>query len=275
MPLYRLRYLASRRSPTQYRSVSGRYWSRGWVDLETREFACRPVDDTIYLLAEAVEVSTQVAPPDNLVLELTFYEGSGTVAHDSSKYGNHGTIYGAVWTQENGVYALHFDGVDDYVLIPSNPSLDLTQQLTIEAVVKIHGITYYFNRIFTRHAYTTAWETNPYQLGYFNSKQFGFVIGDGATYNVLRFGSFEFGKFYHVVAVMSDTELLGYVNGKLEATTSRTITPTTTTADAAIAKAGTYYYNFDIVLLRIWSRALTDAKIVDLYEAIASVLPLG
>ena len=135
MPLYRLRYLASRRSPTQYRTFSGRYWSRGWVDLETRVFVGKPVDDTLYLLGEAVKVTSQVAPPDELALELTFYEGSGTVVHDSSKSGNHGTIYGAVWTEENGVYGLHFDGIDDYGVIPHNDVLAFsTEDFTITIV---------------------------------------------------------------------------------------------------------------------------------------------
>jgi len=34
-----------------------------------------------------------------LVLWLKFDEGTGTTAYDSSGYGNHGTIYGATWTQ--------------------------------------------------------------------------------------------------------------------------------------------------------------------------------
>ncbi|MDI6789034.1 MAG: hypothetical protein QME51_11740, partial [Planctomycetota bacterium] len=46
-------------------------------------------------------------------------EKAGSVAQDSSGNGNHGTVYGARWSSRY----LSFDGVDDYVVIPNNPSL--------------------------------------------------------------------------------------------------------------------------------------------------------
>jgi len=38
-----------------------------------------------------------------LVLWLKFDEGTGTTAYDSSGYGNHGTIYGATWTDQSAM----------------------------------------------------------------------------------------------------------------------------------------------------------------------------
>jgi len=54
-----------------------------------------------------------------LVLWLKFNEGSGNIAYDSSFYNNHGTIYGAVYTDGKFGKALSFDGVDDYVEVPA------------------------------------------------------------------------------------------------------------------------------------------------------------
>jgi len=54
--------------------------------------------------------------PEELALWLPLYEGEGTKVGDLSLYGNHGTVYGAVWKQlPTGKWVLVFDGVDDIV----------------------------------------------------------------------------------------------------------------------------------------------------------------
>ncbi|MBW2649065.1 MAG: hypothetical protein JRC53_04520, partial [Deltaproteobacteria bacterium] len=63
--------------------------------------------------------------PFDLVLDLPFDEGSGSVAYDQSLYGNDGTINGATWTRGRYGYALEFDGEDDYVEIPNTEILNL------------------------------------------------------------------------------------------------------------------------------------------------------
>lgn len=60
-----------------------------------------------------------------------------TLAIDSSPYHNFGTIHGATWV-DDGMFgkALYFDGTDDYVEVPDSPSLDITDEITIEAWTK-------------------------------------------------------------------------------------------------------------------------------------------
>ncbi|UCD13343.1 MAG: type IV pilin, partial [Thermoplasmatales archaeon] len=67
-----------------------------------------------------------------------FDTGSGTIAFDSSGRDNHGTLYyGPQWiTGVNGTTALSYDGIDDYVEVPDDPSLDITDEITIEAWMK-------------------------------------------------------------------------------------------------------------------------------------------
>ena len=57
---------------------------------------------------------------------------SGSTLYDKSGTGNHGTIYGATSTPGKIKQALQFGG-DDYVEVPDNSTLDITDEITIEA----------------------------------------------------------------------------------------------------------------------------------------------
>jgi FlaG/FlaF family flagellin (archaellin) len=64
---------------------------------------------------------------------------SGITAFDSSGHDNNGTLYNKPqWTTDkiNGSNALCFDGIDDYVLVNDDDSLDILDNITIEAWVK-------------------------------------------------------------------------------------------------------------------------------------------
>lgn len=65
-----------------------------------------------------------------------FNENTGTATADSSGYGNNGLIHNATWTTGKFNSGLQFDGVDDYVEIPDSASLDITNEITVEAWVK-------------------------------------------------------------------------------------------------------------------------------------------
>jgi len=63
---------------------------------------------------------------------LVYYVKGGDHLHDFSGKGNHGAIHGSKWTDERSPsWALDFDGTDDYVEIPDDPSLDITGELTV------------------------------------------------------------------------------------------------------------------------------------------------
>lgn len=74
---------------------------------------------------------------DSLVASWMFDEGAGTMATDSSGYGNTGTLNGPTWTGSGKVNgALVFDGVNDRVQIPNSASLaTVSSQITAAAWV--------------------------------------------------------------------------------------------------------------------------------------------
>ena len=73
---------------------------------------------------------------EGLVVDYTFEQGSGDAVIDRSGNGNHATIHGAEWVSSQGVRALRFDGVDDFLECASAPSLDLTDAVTLEAWIR-------------------------------------------------------------------------------------------------------------------------------------------
>ena len=71
--------------------------------------------------SSAANATTQAAGGGNqLVAYWKFDETSGTLAADSSGYGNNGTVYGATWSGG----CLSFDGSNDYVVVPKATSLE-------------------------------------------------------------------------------------------------------------------------------------------------------
>ncbi|MEW5923068.1 MAG: LamG domain-containing protein [Candidatus Zixiibacteriota bacterium] len=62
-----------------------------------------------------------------------FNETYGDTAHDSSVYANHGIVNGADWIFGQPLFdnALQFDGIDDNVMVPDSPSLNVSGAMSI------------------------------------------------------------------------------------------------------------------------------------------------
>ena len=60
---------------------------------------------------------------ENITGMWLFNEGDGTVAADSSNYGNDGEIHGATWVDGKFGKALEFDGVDNWVEVPHSDTV--------------------------------------------------------------------------------------------------------------------------------------------------------
>ncbi len=190
-----------------------------------------------------------------------------TEVYDRSPFGNHGTIYGAVWqTLPSGKSALSFDGVDDYVEVPDSASLDITDAITV--MVWVNG------------------DLASLQKGILekrDSTESGFALlswkADEIRFEIPNIGLFiqktglESFRWYHVVGTYDSSTGKGYlyINGVEvgEGTASGAIK--TNDARLFIGSRGienrpSSYFNGTIDEVCIYSRALSEEEIRRLFN---------
>jgi len=81
------------------------------------------------------------------VLYLPFDHDDGSYARDRSGYDNHGTIYGASLVAGKIGMARSFDGVDDYVKVPYDTTLDGFSALTLALWVYLRSYPQTWNHL--------------------------------------------------------------------------------------------------------------------------------
>jgi hypothetical protein len=219
--------------------------------------------------AQSSEQSFTTIEITDLALRLDFEEGSGTTATDSSGNDNHGTIYGAVHTDDSktGSYALYFDGTDNYVAIPDSLSLR-PSEITASAWIKCEncaGSEYILGKVKSGSTPSYAIYTN------WPTEGIAFFIDDGSTYYKSPVGNpLVDGEWYHVVGTYDKNRVRLYING------TEVGSGTESTIDIGYSGAASLYiggisssYNFPgkIDDVRIYSRALSPQEILGLYKA--------
>jgi len=190
---------------------------------------------------------------------------SGNTVLDDSGNGNNGTIYGA--TQVDGIIdkALSFDGVDDYVLIPSIPNLK-PSNITISLWVKTNEDTSVesWNGIILG-AYGGGYSNGWRILDHLNRPLFQMNFGDANPRSY--YGDIlGVGKWVHIVATYDHQYMRLYQNGK------QVGTPLAETRDINWSASGDLrigfaqsYFNGSIDDVRIYKEPFTQAQIQQLY----------
>ena len=210
-------------------------------------------------------IGTQTLGLRGLVLWLKFNEGSGNIAYDSSFYNNHGTIYGATWTDGKFGKALSFDGVDDYINCGDIDAIDGASKITVTAWIKWEGkvggltVSREFHRKHYVYAFGGGWKDHKARFWIYDGSWKN--SGDSIT-------DIDDGNWYFIVGVYDGEYLRLYVDGVEESNNyigSTTLYANDEPVIIGSSRGTAEFWNGIIDEVRIYNRALSENEIKMLY----------
>jgi hypothetical protein len=202
-------------------------------------------------------------------------DGTGTTATDSMGNFNGQLIYGPVWTEGILDGGLSLDGINDYVNVAHNPTLNITGDITISAWVWFeHGGANPDDAmpIVTKTVSNGA-RNNPYDFRTQGiNNQLTLVRADAYGHEyVYSLAPISIQQWHHVLVKVENKVPNFYVDGVITAKTPTapfTKTPTGNSNPLLIGKRPDYrWFHGKIDDVRIYDRALTDEEIQMLFEA--------
>jgi len=201
-------------------------------------------------------------------------------ATDDSGNGNNGMPYGPQCVDGKQGKAFSFDGVDDYIEVPNDPSLN-PSAVTVSAWVKVNDFPS-----------SGSWCNNQWQILVFkknslnaNFEGYTISIGNGidnikgtvgavtSSASGQQVGAcsteqLQLNRWYHVAATITAEEVKIYVNGSLEDTQLTGFPLDHGDRPLFFGHTGEWcegYFNGLLDDVRIYNRALTEAEIQALY----------
>jgi hypothetical protein len=189
-----------------------------------------------------------------------FDEGFGTVANDSSGYGNDGTFSGdPQWTVGMLGGALEFDGTDDYIEVPDNESLQLWERFTLAAW--IYQTESSSSRIIDKIGAGTAngphLDTHP-----------GTVLRSCSGTCISTSAEYTLEQWHHAAVTFDAGEVKLYIDGSLEGQGSA---PSPLAGNSLSLRIGADSDGRSLFFgiiddARVYNRALTEAEILAAME---------
>ena len=190
----------------------------------------------------------------------------GTLAEDNSTYDNDGTLTnGPVWTDGKFGNALEFDGTDDYVLVDDGPSLDITNNLTVEAWFNIDSLptSADMKSIVSKDTNYEFHVENNGTIYWWWHNAFG------KEHKFYSSSTITPGQWHHVAVVYTDGHQKLYLDGNLDAESYHTGLLETNTNDLHIGQnqgSSGRWFNGKIDEVRIWNRVLSEQEIKASYD---------
>lgn len=254
---------------------------------EDRYFA--GIIDEVYLYDKALsdeELQTyynQTKPQQNdddaLIAQWNFNEGDGTIAYDSSGNYNNGTITLASWTNGVNGSALLFNNEgeeNEYVSISDDESLDLSNDGSVEAWVKINSFQDFAGIV--HKGSLASFSDEAYTLQFWDSGRnilFSFVNDAGGYGEVESNQNLNTDEWYHLVGTWDSSAIKLYINGELD-NEETNIAGSARNTDGSI-QIGTQltenypgygYFGFDGIIdqVAIYNTALTATEISNHYN---------
>ena len=199
---------------------------------------------------------------DGRVLALDFDEGQGSVAIDDSGYGNDGSILGgAVFVSGVRGTALQFDGTDDRVEVPNDPSLlPGTGDFTVTMWIRTTAAA---RQVLIQNGHDGFGESPEY---FFHLLPEGVIYGVTDTpyvsADVLAGPTPVNDGQWHFVAFSRDTLFRLYVDGNLDATAPQGDRNIMHGLDILLgSRIGYWYFQGAMDEVRVYDRSLTPEEI--------------
>lgn len=160
---------------------------------------------------------------------------------------------------------MYFDGTDDYFDIANNSSLQIADNVTIEAIVKVNSSNIGDIKVLANKYHSVGWELI---LGTSGNFILGGRNGDG-TYYVSDSGIvIADNTYHHIVAIKSGLLWQTYVDGNLKSsTTANSIGTLSNSGDIQIGREGSGYYSaMHLPIFKIYNRALSSSEVQQNYN---------
>jgi len=211
------------------------------------------------------QIFNLIPNPQELIGWWFFYEGTGSILHDLSPYQNHGTIYGATWGLEGKKHYLSFDGVDDYVRVPSSDTLTIPDrtELTVTAWVKRNELNKFHVIVSLGGWDRVGW---TFRIESDNKLMFIARFTDGTITGEIEGGYID--TNWHFVAVVYDGRVHIYVDGEEVASSDyfgKVISGRDFPLKIGVLDTGELFFNGTIDEVRIYNRALSEEEIKQIY----------
>ena len=209
-----------------------------------------------------------------------FNEGGGDIAYDLSGYGNHGTLNGMAfppttasgWNPGRDGVGLMFDGSNDYVDCGNDPSLNITDAITIEAWIKMVSTS-------TDGMIVAKWGTfADTQWSYFSrvdvtNPRFGFSADGATTCGIKTYTDLTIvqNRWHHVVSTWRkiDGTMRAYLDGvassQIANCSNNLFISSKPVSIGRDSDNAVHHFNGSIDQVRIYNRALTADEIQQLY----------
>ena len=229
---------------------------------------------------EGISGVSETRNENGLVAQWHFDEGTGDHVGDRSGNGNHGTLNVGGGDNVNGKWvegvrgkALEFDGVDDYVVVNDDNTLDLSDEFTIHSWIRSSDTTNSGGKV--RRVLTKGGNDgsrNWQIIAGATDSQFSYdSTGSGSQTNLYSGVKLTDGSWHLVSVTRNNADLTTiYIDGisKNSATISTDFTSTYEIYIGRLADSDSGYFNGRIDEVSIYDQALSAKEISAHYKNI-------
>jgi len=223
----------------------------------------------VLLIVCVLVLSTAGNVSAELVAYWTFDEDSGDTVYDATGNGNDGTIFGAQRGEGKYGKALHFNGSDSYVEVPTSESLEIDENVSIAAWINWIDAGDTWLAIMANGQQNGPWENyglfvnRSNRFLYFTLSLDGGHITQSSPNNVI-----EPDEWLHACATWDGSNARIYVNGEmvLEQAQSGTLVPPQLPLRIGHRNGSSHFFNGIIDEVRVYNHTLIEDEILAAME---------